>query len=159
MPRSARARNWAARVAIDLLLVEDNPGDVRLTEEAFRRVNDSVRLHLASDGVEAMSFLKREGAYAHVPRPVLILLDLNLPRLDGREVISLIKADEQLKTIPVLVLTLSDAPADVRNSYQAHANCYLKKPLSLEEFQDLIVSVNRFWLTNVMLMRHPRGAP
>jgi chemotaxis family two-component system response regulator Rcp1 len=144
-------------VAIDLLLVEDNPGDVRLTEEAFRRVNDSVRLHVAADGVEAMSFLKRAGAYARVPRPVLILLDLNLPKLDGREVLSLIKADEQLKTIPVLVLTMSDAPADVRNSYQAQANCYLKKPLSLEEFQDLILSVNRFWLTDVMLMRHPRG--
>jgi chemotaxis family two-component system response regulator Rcp1 len=144
-------------VAIDLLLVEDNPGDVRLTEEAFRRVNDSVRLHVAADGVEAMSFLRRAGPYARVPRPVLILLDLNLPKLDGREVLSLIKADEQLKTIPVLVLTMSDAPADVRNSYQAQANCYLKKPLSLEEFQDLILSVNRFWLTNVMLMRHPRG--
>jgi chemotaxis family two-component system response regulator Rcp1 len=143
-------------MAIDLLLIEDNPGDVRLTEEAFRRVNESVRLHVATDGVEAMSFLRREGIYARVPRPVLILLDLNLPKLDGREVLSLIKADEQLKTIPVLVLTLSDAPADVTNSYQAQANCYLKKPLSLEEFQDLILSLDRFWLTNVKLMRHPR---
>jgi chemotaxis family two-component system response regulator Rcp1 len=145
-------------VAIDLLLVEDNPGDVRLTEDAFRRVNESVRLHLAADGVEAMLFLRRQGAYARVPRPVLILLDLNLPKLDGREVLSLIKADEQLKTIPVLVLTLSDAPADIRKSYQSQANCYLKKPVSLEEFRDLILSVNRFWLTNA-LMRHPRGAP
>ena len=144
-------------MAIDLLLVEDNPGDVRLTEEAFRRVNDRVRLHVAADGVEAMSFLRGEGPYARVPRPVLILLDLNLPKLDGREVLTLIKADEPLKTIPVLVLTMSDAPADVRNSYQAQANCYLKKPLSLEEFQDLILSVNRFWLTNVKLMRQPRG--
>jgi CheY-like chemotaxis protein len=144
-------------VAIDLLLVEDNPGDVRLTEEAFHRVNDRVRLHVAADGVEAMLFLRRSGAYARVPRPVLILLDLNLPRLDGREVLGLIKTDEQLKTIPVLVLTLSDAPADVRNSYQAQANCYLKKPLSLEEFQDLILSVDRFWLTNVKLLRQPRG--
>ena len=159
MPTSGHAHSPEARVAIDLLLVEDNPGDIRLTEEAFRRVNDGVRLHIASDGVEAMSFLRREGPYSGAPRPVLILLDLNLPRLDGREVLSLVKADEQLKTIPVLVLTMSDAPADVRNSYQAQANCYLKKPLSLEEFQDLIVSVNRFWLTNVMLMRHPRGAP
>jgi len=144
-------------VAIDLLLVEDNPGDVRLTEDAFRRVNDGVRLHAVADGVEAMSFLRREGPYARVPRPVLILLDLKLPRLDGREVLSLIKTDEQMKTIPVLVLTMSDAPADVRNSYQAQANGYLKKPLSLEEFQDLILSINRFWLTNVNLMRHPRG--
>ena len=143
-------------MALDLLLVEDNPGDVRLTEEAFRRVNDSVRLHVAADGVEAMAFLRREGAYAGKPRPVLILLDLNLPRLDGREVLSLIKTDEQLKTIPVLILTMSDAPADVRTSYQAQANCYLKKPLSLEEFQDLILSLNRFWLTDVMLPRQPR---
>ena len=158
MPRSGHAHSLEAHVAIDLLLVEDNPGDIRLTEEAFRRVNDSVRLHVASDGVEAMSFLNREGPYSGASRPALILLDLNLPRLDGREVLRLIKANEQLKTIPVLVLTMSDAPADVRNSYQAQANCYLKKPLSLEEFQDLIASVNRFWLTNVMLMRHLRGA-
>jgi CheY-like chemotaxis protein len=144
-------------MALDLLLVEDNPGDVRLTEEAFRRANDSVRLHVAVDGVEAMLFLRREGAYAGMPRPVLILLDLNLPKLDGREVLNQIKADEQLKTIPVLILTMSDAPADVRNSYQAQANCYLKKPFSLEDFQDLILSVNRFWLTNVKLKRHPRG--
>ena len=158
MSRNRRAHSdWAARVGLDLLLVEDNPGDVRLTEEAFRRVNDGVRLHVAADGVEAMAFLRREGVYAGKPRPVLILLDLNLPKLDGREVLSLIKTDEQLQTIPVLILTLSDAPADVRNSYQARANCYLKKPLSLEEFQDLILSLNRFWLTDVKLMRQPRG--
>jgi two-component system, chemotaxis family, response regulator Rcp1 len=144
-------------VALDLLLVEDNPGDVRLTEELFRRVNDSVRLHVAADGVEAMEFLRREGAYARVPRPVLILLDLNLPKLDGREVLRLIKADEQLKTIPVLILAMSDAPGDVRNSYQAQANCYLKKPFSVEEFQDLILAVDRFWLIDVKLMRHPKG--
>jgi chemotaxis family two-component system response regulator Rcp1 len=144
-------------VALDLLLIEDNPGDVRLTEELFRRANESVRLHIAADGVEAMSFLRREGAYARVPRPVLILLDLNLPKLDGREVLSLIKADEQLKTIPVLILTMSDAPADVQNSYRAQANCYLKKPFSVEEFQDLILAVDRFWLIDVKLMRHPKG--
>src|SRR5580658_327704 len=118
MLRSGHAHSGRnARVSIDLLLVEDNPGDVRLTEEAFRRVNDSVRLHVAADGVEAMSFLRRTGPYARVPRPALILLDLNLPKLDGREVLSLIKGDEQLKSIPVLILTMSDAPADVRNSY------------------------------------------
>jgi two-component system, chemotaxis family, response regulator Rcp1 len=144
-------------MALDLLLLEDNAGDVRLTQEAFRRVNESVRLHVVSNGVEAMLFLRREGVYATVPRPILILLDLNLPKMDGREVLIRIKADEQLKTIPVLILTLSDAPADVRNCYQAQANCYLKKPISLEEFQDLILSINRFWLSNVMLMRHPRG--
>ena len=144
-------------MALDILLVADNPGDVRLTEETFQRVNAGVRLHTAADGVEAMSFLRREGAYAGVPRPLLILLDLNIPKLDGRAVLRLIKADEQLKTIPVLVLTLSDAPADVRNCYQAQANCYLKKPITLEEFQDLIASVDRFWLTDATLMRHPRS--
>jgi two-component system, chemotaxis family, response regulator Rcp1 len=144
-------------VSIELLLVVDNPGDVRLAAETFQRVNDSVRLHVAADGVEAMLFLRREGAYAGMPRPLLILLDLNLPKLDGREVLTLIKTDEQLRTIPVLILTMSDSPADVRNSYQAQANCYLKKPISLEEFQDLIVSVNRFWLTDVNFMRHPGG--
>jgi two-component system, chemotaxis family, response regulator Rcp1 len=144
-------------VALDLLLVEDNPGDVRLIEELFRRANDSVRLHVAADGVEAMSFLRREGTHARVPRPVLILLDLNLPKLDGREVLRLIKVDEKLQAIPVLVLTMSDAPVDVRSSYQAQANCYLKKPFSLEEFQDLILAINRFWLINVKLMRHPKG--
>jgi chemotaxis family two-component system response regulator Rcp1 len=144
-------------VALDLLLVEDNPGDVRLMQEAFGKVNANVRLHVACDGLEAMSFLRREGTYAGVPRPILILLDLNLPKLDGREVLGQIKADEDLKTIPILVLTMSDAPADVRNSYQAQANCYLKKPLSLEEFQDLVASVDDFWLTKVKLMRHPRS--
>ena len=144
-------------MALDLLLVGDNPGDVRLTTEMFQRVNDSVRLHVAADGVEAMSFLRREGAYGRAPRPLLILLDLNLPKLDGREVLALVKADEQLKTIPVLILTMSDSPIDVQNSYQAQANCYLKKPISLDEFQDLIASVNRFWLRDVNLMRQPRS--
>jgi two-component system, chemotaxis family, response regulator Rcp1 len=142
-------------VAINLLLVEDNRGDVRLTEEAFRRVNDSVRLHVAPDGAEAMLFLGRQGAYATMPRPVLILLDLNLPKLDGREVLSRIKSDETLKSIPVLVLTMSDAPADVMNSYLARANCYLKKPFNVEEFQNLILSVNHFWLADGNRMRYP----
>ncbi len=144
-------------MALDLLLVEDNPGDVRLMQEAFGKANANVRLHVVSDGLEAMSFLRREATYAGVPRPILILLDLNLPKLDGREGRGQIKADEDLKTNPVLVQTLSDALADVRNSYQAQANCYLKKPISLEEFQDLVVSVDDFWLTKVKLMRHPRG--
>ena len=142
-------------MVIDLLLVEDNPGDVRLTEEAFRRANAGVRVHEVADGQEAMSFLRREGSYADVPRPVLILVDLNLPKVDGRELLSRIKVDEQFKTIPVLILTMSDASADVRSCYQAQANCYLKKPISLDEFQDLILCVNRFWLTDVRLMRHP----
>jgi two-component system, chemotaxis family, response regulator Rcp1 len=142
-------------MAIDLLLVEDNPGDVRLTEEAFRRVNAGVRVHEVGDGEEAMSFLKGVGTYADVPRPVLILIDLNVPKVDGRVLLSRLKADEQFKTIPVLILTMSDAPADVRSCYQAQANCYLKKPISLDEFQDLILCVNRFWLTDVRLMRHP----
>jgi two-component system, chemotaxis family, response regulator Rcp1 len=125
-------------------------------QEAFGRINLNVKLHVVGDGLEAMAFLRREAAYAGVPRPILILLDLNLPKLDGREVLGQIKADEDLKTIPDLVLTMSDAPSDVLNSYQAQANCYLKKPISLEEFQDLVVSVDDFWLTKVKSMRQPR---
>jgi two-component system, chemotaxis family, response regulator Rcp1 len=144
-------------VALDILLVEDNPGDVRLTQEAFQKANANVRLHVVSNGLEAMAFLHHEGIYGNVPRPALIMLDLNIPMLDGRAVLVRIKTDEQLKSIPVLVLTLSDAPADVRNSYQAQANCYLKKPITLDEFQDLILSVNRFWLTNVRLAPSSRA--
>jgi chemotaxis family two-component system response regulator Rcp1 len=140
-------------MALDILLVEDDAGDVRLTQEAFHKTNTKVRLHAVSDGLEAMAFLKRTGTYADAVRPILILLDLKLPKLDGRELLCLIKDDEDLRSIPVIILTMSDAPADVRNSYQSQANCYLKKPLSLEEFQDLIVRVNRFWLTDVMLLR------
>jgi len=136
---------------IEVLLVEDSPGDVRLTQEAFRDANRSVRLHVASDGVEAMAFLRHEGAYVNAPRPDLILLDLNLPKMDGREVLAQIKEDDTLKTIPTVVLTTSDAEADISKSYQLQANCYLNKPVELDAFEALVKSINDFWLTTVHL--------
>jgi chemotaxis family two-component system response regulator Rcp1 len=140
-------------VPLDVLLVEDNPGDVRLTLETFREANKSVRLHLAADGVEAMAFLRRQGAAnALAPRPVLILLDLNLPKMDGREVLAEVKGDVDLRTIPIVILTTSDAESDVTRSYQLHANCYLTKPVRLEEFENLVKSINDFWLTKAKLM-------
>jgi len=143
---------------IDVLLVEDSPGDVRLTREAFRETNGSVTLHVASDGVEAMSFLRREGTHAASPRPDFILLDLNLPRMDGREVLLHIKEDPSLRTIPTIILTTSEADADVLKSYELNANAYLKKPVTLEAFEALVRSINDFWLTKVMLPQHSRPA-
>jgi chemotaxis family two-component system response regulator Rcp1 len=137
---------------LNVLLVEDNPGDVRLTLETFRDANKSVRLHLAANGVDAMAFLRREGSNALAPRPVLILLDLNLPKMDGREVLAEVKGDIDLKTIPIVILTTSDAESDITRSYQLQANCYLTKPVRLEEFENLVKSVNDFWLTKVKLM-------
>jgi two-component system, chemotaxis family, response regulator Rcp1 len=136
---------------IEVLLVEDSPGDVRLTQEAFRDANPAIRLHVATDGVEAMAFLRREGAHAHSPRPDLILLDLNLPKMDGREVLAHIKDDANLKTIPTVILTTSDAEADIVKSYQLQANCYLSKPVQLDAFESLVGSINDFWLTKVKL--------
>lgn len=134
-----------------ILLVEDNPGDVRLIREALRASPLRNALHVARDGDEAMAFLRREGPWAQAPRPNLILLDLNLPRKDGREVLSEIKADPDLKRIPVLVLTTSTAAEDVRRSYDAHANCYLTKPVRLDDFRRVIKLVEEFWLTAVRL--------
>ena len=142
---------------IEVLLVEDSLGDVRLTQEAFRDANQSVRLHVALDGVEAMAFLRHEGAHVRSPRPDLILLDLNLPRMDGREVLASIKADASLKTIPTVILTTSDAQADVLKSYQLQANCYLSKPVQLDEFESLVKSINDFWLTKVKLPQRTHG--
>jgi CheY-like chemotaxis protein len=143
---------------LQLLLVEDNPGDVRLTREAFRDVDGSVQLHVASDGVEAMAFLRREGTHVDAPRPDFILLDLNLPRMDGREVLAHIKADPGLRTIPTVILTTSDADADILKSYELNANAYLKKPVTLEAFESLVRSINDFWLTKVILPLHrPTG--
>jgi CheY-like chemotaxis protein len=136
---------------IDVLLVEDSPGDVRLTQEAFRDANRSVHLHVASDGVEAMAFLRHKGAHVHAPRPDLILLDLNLPKMDGREVLAQIKEDASLKTIPTVVLTTSDAEVDIAKSYELQANCYLSKPVELDAFESLVKSINDFWLTKVKL--------
>jgi CheY-like chemotaxis protein len=138
---------------LNVLLVEDNPGDARLTLETFRDANKAVRLHVVSDGVEAMAFLKREGTHAEAPRPVLILLDLNLPKMDGREVLARIKGDPSLKTIPIAILTTSDAESDVRKSYELQANCYMTKPVRLEEFETLVRSVNDFWLTKVKFLQ------
>jgi chemotaxis family two-component system response regulator Rcp1 len=136
---------------IEVLLVEDSPGDVRLTQEAFREANPGIHLHVATDGVEAMAFLRREGVHAHAPRPDLILLDLNLPKMDGREVLAHIKDDTNLKTIPTVILTTSDAEADIVKSYQLQANCYLSKPVQLDAFESLVGSINDFWLTKVKL--------
>ena len=137
--------------SIEVLLVEDSPGDVRLTQVALHEANRRINLHVASDGVEAMAFLHRKEAFAEVPRPDLILLDLNLPRMDGREVLAHIKADADLKTIPTLILTTSVAEADIVKSYQLQANCYLSKPVQLEEFEGLVKSINDFWLTKAEL--------
>jgi two-component system, chemotaxis family, response regulator Rcp1 len=133
--------------AVEVLLVEDSPGDVRLTQEAFRDANMAIHLHVASDGVEAMAFLRQQGAHASAPRPHLILLDLNLPKMDGREVLAHIKDDVNLKAIPIVILTTSNAEADIAKSYQLHANCYLSKPVQLDEFESLVKSINDFWLT------------
>lgn len=136
---------------IEVLLVEDSPGDVRLTREALREANTAVHLHVASDGVEAMAFLRREGSHARAPRPDLILLDLNLPRMDGREVLAQVKSDDDLKTIPTIILTTSEAEADIVKSYQLRANCYLSKPVQLDAFESLVKSINDFWLTKAKL--------
>jgi chemotaxis family two-component system response regulator Rcp1 len=141
---------------MQVLLVEDSPGDVRLTQEAFREANASIRLNVAKDGVEAMAFLNKEGVHARAARPDLILLDLNLPRMDGREVLARIKADDGLKTIPTVILTTSDAQADVVRSYELQANCYLTKPVQLEAFEALVKSINDFWLTMAQLPQQRR---
>ena len=138
-------------VTREVLLVEDSPGDVRLTQEAFRESNVLVHLHVALDGVEALAYLKREGAHANSPRPDLILLDLNLPKKDGREVLAHIKGDDSLKSIPTVILTTSEAEVDIVKSYQLQANCYLSKPVHLQEFESLVRSINDFWLTKVKL--------
>ena len=142
---------------IQVLLVEDSPGDVRLTQEAFRDANTSIQLHIASDGVEALAFLRREGTYVHAPHPDIILLDLNLPKMDGREVLAHIKEDDDLKTIPTVILTTSDAEADIVRSYQLQANCYLTKPVQLDAFENLVKSINDFWLTKVKLPQQAQG--
>jgi CheY-like chemotaxis protein len=142
---------------IDVLLVEDSPGDVRLTQEAFREANGSIKLHVAVDGVAAMAFLKRVGAHAHAPRPDMILLDLNLPKMDGREVLAHINADGDLKTIPTVILTTSESEADVLKSYQLRASCYLSKPVEFAAFENLVKSINDFWLTKAQLPPHKQS--
>jgi CheY-like chemotaxis protein len=134
-----------------VLLVEDSPGDVRLTKEAFRDADPEIDLRVAVDGVDAMTYLRREGVHVDAPRPDFILLDLNLPKMDGREVLAHIKEDDDLKTIPTVILTTSDAEADIVTSYKLQANCYLSKPVQLEDFESLVKSINDFWLTRVKL--------
>jgi two-component system, chemotaxis family, response regulator Rcp1 len=134
-------------ISIQVLLVEDSPGDVRLAMEAFRDAD--IKLHVASDGVEAMAFLKREGHYVNAPRPDIILLDLNLPKMDGREVLAHIKEDAALKEIPTVILTTSQA--DILKTYQLRANCYLIKPVQFDAFESLVKSMNDFWLTRLKL--------
>jgi chemotaxis family two-component system response regulator Rcp1 len=146
-------------VEIEILLVEDSPGDVRLTLEAFQGSRLSLQLYVAVDGVDAMAFLNHEGPeYANVPRPDLILLDLNLPKMDGREVLSRVKGDADLKTIPVVVLTTSEDEADIFKSYQLQANCYLTKPVRLDAFESMVDSISGFWLTKVKLPTHQKWA-
>lgn len=137
--------------AAEVLLVEDSPGDVRLTREALKEGKVRNNLSVVCDGVEAMAFLRREGNYAGAPRPDIVLLDLNMPRKDGREVLAEMKADERLKRIPVVVLTTSEAEADILKTYDLHANCYLTKPVDLEQFISIVKSVEDFWLTIVRL--------
>lgn len=136
---------------IEVLLVEDSPGDVRLTQEAFRNANQFVHLHIARDGVDALAFLRQEGDHVHAPRPDLILLDLNLPKMDGREVLAHIKDNDSLKAIPTVILTTSESQLDIVKSYQLQANCYLTKPVKLDAFEALVMSINDSWLTKVKL--------
>ena len=135
----------------NVLLIEDNPGDERLTREALKEGKVYNNFHWVKDGVEAMEFLRRQGKYAEAPRPDIILLDLNLPKKDGREVLQEIKTDEELKRIPVVVLTTSKAEEDVLRTYNLHANCYVTKPVDLEKFIVVVKSIDRFWLTVVTL--------
>jgi two-component system, chemotaxis family, response regulator Rcp1 len=137
--------------SIQLLLVEDNPGDVRLTKEALKEGKMLNRVTVVGDGVEALSFLRRQGKYADAGQPDLILLDLNLPKKDGRQVLAEIKADPGLKRIPVVVLTTSSAEEDILKTYDLHANCYVTKPVDLEQFMRVVKSIEDFWVTVVKL--------
>jgi CheY-like chemotaxis protein len=136
---------------IEILLVEDNPGDVRLTKEALKEGKVSNHLSVAEDGEQALAFLRRQGPYADAPHPDLVLLDLNLPKKNGREVLEEIKADPELRRIPVVILTVSKAEQDILKSYNLYANCYINKPVDLDQFLTVIKSIEDFWLTVVML--------
>ncbi len=143
--------------AVDIMLVEDNPGDIRLTEEALKESGLRVNLRVARDGLEALSVLRGEGLHAARPHPDLILLDLNMPRMDGRELLGIIKSDILLKRIPVVVLTTSASDQDVERAYDLHANCYITKPVDLDRFMDIVHSIKGFWLSVARLpeARHP----
>lgn len=136
---------------IEILLVEDNPGDVRLTQEGLKETKMLNNLHVAMDGAEAMDFLHKKGKYADAPRPDLILLDLNLPKKDGRQVLAEIKSDDSLKRIPVVILTVSQAEEDIMRTYNLHANCFISKPVDFNQFLTVIRSIDNFWLGIVKL--------
>jgi len=144
---------------INVLLVEDNPADVRLTREVLADGKIANTLHTVGDGEQAMAFLRRTGPYADSPRPDLILLDLNLPRKDGREVLAEVKSDPALKAIPVVVLTTSRSDRDILESYNLHANCYISKPVDLLQFMEVIRAIEDFWLTIVRLPPAPPAGP
>jgi len=136
---------------ITILLIEDNPGDVRLTQEAFKEGSKDVNLDVVMDGVEAINYLYKKGQYSDKKSPDLILLDLNLPKMDGREVLERVKSDDNLRRIPIIVLTTSDADQDILKSYNLHVNCYLNKPVDFDKFFDIIQKIEDFWLTTAIL--------
>lgn len=136
---------------IEILMVEDSAGDIRLAQEALKHNKVDNRMWIARDGAEAMAFLRRQGLFAHAVRPDLILLDLNLPKMDGREVLAEIKKDPDLKRIPVVILTTSQAEQDILRTYNLHANCYITKPVDLDQFMNVVKSIEHFWLTIVKL--------
>ncbi|MCF8034121.1 MAG: response regulator [Desulfarculaceae bacterium] len=143
--------NFEAAQPIKILLVEDNPGDARLAQEALKEAKVANELYWVDNGVKAVQFLRCQGEYPDAPRPDVVLLDLNLPLMDGREVLAEIKADEVLKSIPVVVLTVSEAEEDILKSYDLHANCYITKPLDLDRFMDVVKQIEEFWLSIVKL--------
>lgn len=151
-------KEWNGQLPV-VLLVEDSPGDVRLTREAFKGAAVQIRLCVAEDGAEAMDFLLRQEKHVDAPRPDVILLDLNLPKKDGRQVLKEIKESPTLKTIPVVILTTSASDADILRSYLLHANCYITKPVDLEKFLDVVKSIDSFWLSLVKLPGIPRLSP
>lgn len=142
---------------VQILLVEDNPGDVRLTVEALKEAKVVNKLTVVKDGIEALTLLRRQGQHAHAARPDLILLDLNLPRKDGREVLAEIKADDDLKRIPVVILTTSQDEQDVLNTYNLHANCYITKPVDFDQFITVVKSIEDFWLGIVVLPKNRKS--
>jgi CheY-like chemotaxis protein len=139
---------------VEMLLVEDNPGDARLAIEALKDAKVHNNLSWVQDGVEAMAFLRREGEYSDAPRPDVILLDLNLPKKDGREVLADVKEDEDLRRIPVVILTVSGAEEDIVKTYNLHANCYIRKPIDLDQFIKVVKAIKDFWLSIVILPTH-----
>jgi two-component system, chemotaxis family, response regulator Rcp1 len=145
-------------VPIDILLVEDNEGDIRLMREILREINPTARLHVVADGAEAMDFLQYQGRYLVAPRPHVILLELNLPKLHGREVLARVKANPHTQAIPVIVLTSSEEECDVESSYQLMANSYLRKPGNLDEWEQMVISLNNFWFTLVKLPKREHAA-